>query len=403
MKRDNESILVLVDLVGFRGISTALAQRCEHLGFNVENAHVALRAQLEHVINLAKATATFESSSWGTDGFILRFLNQDEALATIRIVFERCFLNLTNGVSLLKPVIAITVGELSFTNQQPTGNAAMSLHEACGKNPVPFSLLVSENITPGKAIESNFALSSESPEFTTESGVKYKRFLLATSGLTHPIPYLHLHSLTNNLVLFDTLLAEGESKAVALFENLQSEANETIRTIGGGPLIGNQMFVSYTKAQIAILKEKSKIAHFQFQRIALCYEEEPLRSYCWLQVNSRLLKMFSRLYQFRVLFLSSRLPKPLAFYIIDQRYITLGLRSYNSKHSTQTMARSMCWESPVIASAFADMFNEYWRSSATQLFSADQLEQRARRIKGLTKEQKQEALSDIETIFREAV
>jgi hypothetical protein len=57
----------------------------------------------------------------------------------------------------------------------------------------------------------------------------------------------------------------------------------------------------------------------------------------------------------------------------------------------------------VIASAFADMFNEYWRSSATQLFSADQLEQRARRIKGLTKEQKQEALSDIETIFREAV
>jgi len=398
MAANKKGILLLIDLSGFRGISQQLSFRCDHLGFKEEHAHHALRRRTEQLIHLGTATSSYEIISSGTDGFYLRFTNLTEALAVAGLILERSFLDLVNGVAVLKPVIALTEGDFTFNDGNPVGPDLISLLEACGTKPVtPFSLWISERVKLDQKLPSSFIGCDQSENIETNSKVKYGRYMFSPAGITHALPFLRLHGLTENLSLQDSLVAEDEHKAFDLLRNLQNEANVSIRVVGGGPPTSSILFRDYGQCQLSLLKDKQKINGFQFQRIAFCYDDEPLRTFYWLHFNARVMKQFRKTYQFHIIRIPSGMPKPVAFHIIDDRYTFLGLRAYNAHYSTPTLKRCICWESRSVASAFLDVFSEYWRNA--EMLTPEQLISKAKNMKGLTPQIKQDALEDIEKLF----
>lgn len=400
MQTNNESIIVLVELAGFKAISKQLSLDCDHIGFNIETAQHALRRSLERLVHISSATAPFEINPWGSDTFILRFMSITEAVSVATVILQRARIELMNGTSLLKPIIGITSGSYTMQNGQPLGPYPISLHEVC-KHQLPFSLLVANSL-PHKTIpENSFVLDKKIEPLKTQSGVAYRRYFLQSTSATHALPLLKLCGLTDNLSLLEGLITHDMSESISLLNRLQSESQKSIHIVGGGIPTTSEMFDNYVRSQIKLLLLKARNKNFGFRRILICYANETARSYYWLLFNALALENFRRIYDVRVKGQSRTNLKPLGFQVIDDLHLWIALRSYNVKHSMPVTQYALCFESRFASTGFNEIFKEYWRGA--EELTSNGLRKKADQLRGLSKEDKIELRKHLEKLFESTV
>jgi hypothetical protein len=207
-----------------------------------------------------------------------------------------------------------------------------------------------------------------------------------------------LLSLTNNLTLFDGLVAHDLSESVNLGKQLRLQSQKSIRIVGGGPLLNSAEFHDIGRFHTSLLESRDAIEGFSIECLVMCFANEGPRSYYWLLFNALALERFSKIYKVRVLTISRKDIKPMGFTIVDDRYVFFGLRHYNTQFSMPTTKYSLCLESRSAAEGFNGVFYEYWRRAKER--TPNQLRNMAERLRGLPKKYKANLRNEVEELFK---